>query len=200
MSANSSGANSSGVIDSRTLNLPFDNIDTDQIIPAQFLTTTEREGLGRFCFYHWRFNPDGSPKEDHPLINYVAAEHQVLVAGPNFGCGSSREHAPWALLDLGFRAVISSRFADIFRTNSLKNGLLPVQVDQEVVDFLMQHPHHAVRIDIPAGRLEVSDLGTFNFPIDPFSAYCLAQGIDQLDFLLNQETDIARYEHRYHSR
>jgi len=183
-----------GIIQSHTLNLPFDNIDTDQIIPAQFLTTTEREGLGRFCFFHWRFNPDGSSKAEHPLMHHVPADHQVLVAGPNFGCGSSREHAPWALLDLGFRAVISSRFADIFRNNSIKNGLLPVVMEPSVVEFLLAHPNHPVRIDIPAGKLEVSGLGTFSFPLDPFAAYCLAQGIDQLDFLLRQEKDIARYE------
>jgi 3-isopropylmalate/(R)-2-methylmalate dehydratase small subunit len=190
----SSATNAAGIIQSRTLNLPFDNIDTDQIIPAQFLTTTERAGLGRFCFFHWRFHPDGSSKAEHPLMHHVPAEHQVLVAGPNFGCGSSREHAPWALMDMGFRAVISSRFADIFRNNSIKNGLLPVVMEQSVVDFLLAHPNHPVRIDIPAGKLEVSGLGTFGFPLDPFAAYCLAQGIDQMDFLLRQETDIARYE------
>jgi 3-isopropylmalate/(R)-2-methylmalate dehydratase small subunit len=193
MSANST-ARTGGIIETHTLNLPFDNIDTDQIIPAQFLTTTEREGLGRFCFFHWRFNPDGTPKKEHALMQHVPAEQQVLVAGANFGCGSSREHAPWALMDLGFRAVISSRFADIFRNNSIKNGLLPVVVEQSVIDFLLDHPHHPVRIDIAAGKLEVSGLGTFNFPLDPFAACCLAQGIDQLDFLLRQETDIARYE------
>ena len=183
-----------GIIESLTLNLPFDNIDTDQIIPAQFLTTTEREGLGRFCFYHWRFHPDGSQKAEHPLMHHVPADHRVLVAGANFGCGSSREHAPWALLDLGFRAVISSGFADIFRNNSIKNGLLPVVAEPSVVAFLLDHPNHPVRIDIAAGKLEVSELGTFSFPLDPFAAYCLAQGIDQLDFLLRQQTDIARYE------
>jgi len=193
MNANSA-ARSAGIIDTHTFNLPFENIDTDQIIPAQFLTTTEREGLGRFCFFHWRFNPDGSSKAEHPLMYHVPAKHQVLVAGANFGCGSSREHAPWALMDLGFRAVISSGFADIFRNNSIKNGLLPVVMEQTVVDFLLAHPHHKVRIDIAAGQLEVSELGTFSFPLDPFAAYCLAQGIDQLDFLLRQEPNIARYE------
>jgi 3-isopropylmalate/(R)-2-methylmalate dehydratase small subunit len=183
-----------GIIESRTLNLPFDNIDTDQIIPAQFLTTTERKGLGRYCFYHWRVNPDGSQKAEHPLMHHVPADHQVLVAGPNFGCGSSREHAPWALMDLGFRAVISSRFADIFRNNSIKNGLLPVVAEPGVVEFLLGHPNHPVRIDIAAGKLDVSGLGTFSFPLDPFAAYCLAQGIDQMDFLMRQEAAIARYE------
>jgi len=120
----------------------------------------------------------------------------VLVAGSNFGCGSSREHAPWALLDLGFRAAISTRFADIFRSNSLKNGLLLVTVEQQVADFLLAHPDHRVRIDIAAARLQVSGLGDFDFPLDPFAAYCLAQGIDQLDFILRHEADIARYEQR----
>ncbi len=184
----------SGVIESRTLNLPFDNIDTDQIIPAQFLTTTQRDGLGRFIFYHWRFHADGSKRADDPLASHVAEDHQVLVAGPNFGCGSSREHAPWGLLDLGFQAVISSRFADIFRNNALKNGLLPVMVDQEVVDYLMSHQHHPVRIDIPARQLEVEGLGTFEFPLDTFSAYCLAKGIDQMEYIMQHETDISRHE------
>jgi 3-isopropylmalate/(R)-2-methylmalate dehydratase small subunit len=192
--SSSSDTKAPGIIQSRTLNLPLDNIDTDQIIPAQFLTTTEREGLGRFCFYHWRFNPDGSAKGEHPLMHHVPAEQQVLVAGSNFGCGSSREHAPWALMDLGFRAVISTRFADIFRNNSIKNGLLPVVMEPGVVEFLLDHPNHPVRIDIASGKLEVDQLGTFSFPLDPFAAYCLAQGIDQMDFLLRQEPAIARHE------
>lgn len=186
----------SGIIESRTFNLAADNIDTDQIIPAQFLTTTEREGLGQFCFYHWRFDAAGRPRQDDLLAAHDAARQQVLVAGSNFGCGSSREHAPWALLDLGFRAVISTRFADIFRSNSLKNGLLLVTVEQQVADFLLAHPDHPVRIDIAAARLQVSGLGDFDFPLDPFAAYCLAQGIDQLDFILRHEADIARYEQR----
>ena len=187
---------SAGVIESHTFNLASDNIDTDQIIPAQFLTTTEREGLGQFCFYHWRFDANGKPRKDSPLAGHDAGRQQVLVAGTNFGCGSSREHAPWALLDLGFRAVISTRFADIFRNNSLKNGLLLVTVDQEVIDFLLAHPDHPVRIDITAARVEVKGLGEFDFPLDPFSAYCLAQGIDQLDFILQHEPEITRYEQR----
>jgi 3-isopropylmalate/(R)-2-methylmalate dehydratase small subunit len=183
-----------GIIQSHTFNLAADNIDTDQIIPAQFLTTTEREGLGQFCFYHWRFDADGKPREDSPLTAHDTSRQQVLVAGANFGCGSSREHAPWALLDLGFRAVISTRFADIFRNNSLKNGLLLVTAGQEVIDFLLAHPDHPVRIDIPAGRLEVEGFGEVGFPLDPFSAYCLAQGIDQLEFILRNEADISRHE------
>ena len=143
------------VIESRTFNLPVDNIDTDQIIPAQFLTTTERDGMGRHCFHGWRFNDDGRPKSSNPLRGHDAATQAVLVAGANFGCGSSREHAAWALLDFGFRAVISSRFADIFRNNALKNGLLPVQVDEGVAGYLLDHPGAAVRIDIAGHRLDI---------------------------------------------
>ncbi len=186
----------SGVIESHTFNLAADNIDTDQIIPAQFLTTTERAGLGQYCFYHWRFEANGQARADSLLAAHDAARQQVLVAGTNFGCGSSREHAPWALLDLGFRAVISTRFADIFRNNSLKNGLLLVTVKQDVIDFLMAHPDHPVRIDILGGQLHIEGFGEVEFPLDAFSAYCLAQGIDQLDFILRHEADIARYEQR----
>jgi len=187
----------SGVVESATFNLPVDNIDTDQIIPAQFLTTTEREGMGQFCFYSWRFDENGVERSDHRLLKYNANRHQVLVAGSNFGCGSSREHAPWALLDFGFRAVISSQFADIFRSNSLKNGLLPVMVEEHVVDFLFSHPDHPVRIDIRNNTLTVQDYGEFSFPIDPFSAYCLTRGINQLDFLLENEPEIIAYEQKH---
>jgi len=182
------------VIESRTFNLPVDNIDTDQIIPAQFLTTTERHGLGQYCFHSWRFHEDGSEKTSNPLRRHDPATQQVLVAGSNFGCGSSREHAPWALLDFGFRAVISSRFADIFRSNALKNGLLPVTVDEAVADFLLDHPDRAVRIDIARHTLAIEGYGEFEFPLDSFSAYCLTRGIDQLDFILQHEDEIASYE------
>jgi 3-isopropylmalate/(R)-2-methylmalate dehydratase small subunit len=186
----------SGVIESRTFNLPVDNIDTDQIIPAQFLTTTEREGLGQHCFHAWRFNDDGSPKASGPLRRYDPETQQVLVAGTNFGCGSSREHAPWSLLDFGFRAVVSSRFADIFRSNALKNGLLPLQVDEAVADYLLDHPDQHVRIDIANRTLDVEGYGRFDFPLDPFSAYCLTRGIDQLDFILQHQADIEAYEEK----
>jgi 3-isopropylmalate/(R)-2-methylmalate dehydratase small subunit len=179
---------------SRTFNLPFDNIDTDQIIPGEFLTTTEREGLGQFCFYGWRFNEDGSPKQDSPLSGRDPETQGILVAGSNFGCGSSREHAPWALLDFGFRAVISRRFADIFRANALKNGLLPVAVDDAVIEFLFSHPGQAVEIDIGRRLLRIEAYGEAEFPLDAFSAYCLTRGIDQLDFILEHEQDIAAYE------
>jgi len=184
------------VIESRTFVLAQDNIDTDQIIPGHFLTTTEREGLGRFCFHGWRFAGDGSEKPDHPLKDYRPGRHEVLVSGNNFGCGSSREHAPWALLDFGFKAVISSRFADIFRSNSLKNGLLPITVENHVADFLLANPEQLVRIDIETRKLAIDGFGEFEFPLDPFSAYCLTRGIDQLDFILQNGPEIFAYEQR----
>ena len=197
MSGHTTGQSAGGsTIESRTFNLPVDNIDTDQIIPAQFLTTTEREGLGRYCFHAWRFNEDGSPKASGPLRRYDPETQQVLVAGSNFGCGSSREHAPWALLDYGFRAIVSTRFADIFRNNALKNGLLPVTVDEAVAGYLLDHPDHAVRIDIPNRQLQIEGYGEFEFPLDPFSAYCLTQGIDQLDFILQNADAIEAYENK----
>ena len=186
----------SGVVESRTFCLAANNIDTDQIIPAQFLTTTERKGLGKFCFYSWRIDPHGNERPDNPLSTYDKGTQQVLVSGSNFGCGSSREHAPWALLDFGFKAVISSQVADIFRSNALKNGLLPITVEDSVIDFLLAHPNHVVRIDIRSNTLNVEGLGEFEFPLDPFSAYCLTRGIDQLDFLMENEEDIRRFEQR----
>jgi 3-isopropylmalate/(R)-2-methylmalate dehydratase small subunit len=185
------------IIRSNTYNLPIDNIDTDQIIPAQFLTTTEREGMGKFCFFAWRFNEDGTANENSPLRDHRPEHQQILVTGNNFGCGSSREHAPWALLDYGVRAVISSRFADIFRNNSLKNGLVPVTVSEQVVEYLFAHPNSSVSIDISKLELSVGDFGTFQFPLDPFSAYCLTRGIDQLEFILKNEQEISAHEQRY---
>lgn len=187
----------STVFESHTFNLPVENIDTDQIIPAQFLTTTEREGLGRFCFYAWRFNEDGSEKDDGPLATYQPGRQQILVAGSNFGCGSSREHAPWALLDFGFRAVISDRFADIFRNNSLKNGLLPITVEKHFLEYLLGQADQTVSIDINRRKLVIEGYGECEFPLDPFSAYCITRGIDQLDFILDNEQDISTYEQQY---
>jgi 3-isopropylmalate/(R)-2-methylmalate dehydratase small subunit len=184
------------VIQSRTYNVPVDNIDTDQIIPAQFLTTTERKGLGQFCFYGWRFAEDGSQRPDHPLSHHLPERHGVLVTGSNFGCGSSREHAPWALLDFGIRAVISDRFADIFRSNSLKNGLLPITVDSHVLEFLHDNPDHLVTINIGQHSLLIDGLGEFEFPLDSFSTFCLTRGIDQLEFIMENEQDIKIYEQR----
>ena len=182
------------VIESCTFNLPVENIDTDQIIPAHFLTMTGRDGLDQACFHAWRFNEDGSEKADNPLRKHDVPNQQVLVAGENFGCGSSREHAPWALLDYGFKAVISARFADIFTGNALKNGLLPIVVNQEVADYLLSHPDSEVTIDLENRKLGVRGYGKFDFPLDPFSAYCLVRGIDQLDFILEGAHEIEHYE------
>jgi 3-isopropylmalate/(R)-2-methylmalate dehydratase small subunit len=182
------------VFRSRTVVLPSTNIDTDQIIPARFLTTTTREGLGAALFADWRYAKDGSPRADFVLNQPAAAGCRVLVGGRNFGCGSSREHAPWALLDFGFRAVISTELADIFRSNSLKNGLLPIVVDEATHEWLLAHPGVEVEIDLPAAVLRLPDGRAVQFPIEAFSRYCLMHGIDELGYLLNQSPAIDHYE------
>ena len=182
---------------SRTAVLPATNIDTDQIIPARFLTTTTRLGLGKHLFADWRYAPDGSPKADFALNQPQAAGCQVLVAGRNFGCGSSREHAPWALLDYGFRAVISTELADIFRNNSLKNGLLPIVVDEATGRWLTENPGSEVSIDLASTTLRLANGASHSFPIDPFARYCLLNGIDELGFLLQQQQQIAAYEQQH---
>lgn len=176
-------------IRSRTVVLPTRDIDTDQIIPARFLTTTSREGLGQHLFNDLR----GS---DFPLNDPAAASCGVLVAGNNFGCGSSREHAPWALLDFGIRAVISTEIADIFRSNSLKNGLVPVVVDNEIHEYLLANPGVEVEIDVARSTLTLPDGRTADFTIDGFARYCLVEGIDQLGYLQQQMDDIQTYEAR----
>jgi 3-isopropylmalate/(R)-2-methylmalate dehydratase small subunit len=181
-------------IRSRTAVLPATNIDTDQIIPARFLTTTTRIGLGKQLFADWRYQPDGSAKPDFILNQPAAAGCQVLVGGRNFGCGSSREHAPWALLDFGFRAVISTEIADIFRNNSLKNGLLPIVVDEATSRWLIEHPGSEVDIDLASASLSMANGTSVTFSIDPFARYCLLNGIDELGFLLQQQQRIAAYE------
>jgi 3-isopropylmalate/(R)-2-methylmalate dehydratase small subunit len=181
-------------IESRTVVLPVNDIDTDQIIPARFLTTTTREGLGEHLFHDWRYREDGSPNDDFVLNAPEAAGCEVLVAGRNFGCGSSREHAPWALLDYGFRAVVSSEIADIFRSNSLKNGLLPVAVGAEHHAWLLQNPGAEVAIDVAASHLALPDGTLVPYPIDAFSRYCLLGGIDQLGFLQSNEEAIRAFE------
>ena len=180
---------------SRTVVLPQANIDTDQIIPARYLKTTVRSGLGQGLFNDWRLDPAGNPRPEFPLNQPAAKGCEVLVAGANFGCGSSREHAPWALLDFGFRAVISSAIADIFRSNSLKNGLLTVQVDEATHAFLMATPGSEVTIDV-AARTLAFDGGrrTATFPLDPFARHCLLQGVDELGFLLAAAPEIAAFE------
>jgi len=182
------------VIRSKTVVMPSSNIDTDQIIPARFLTTTVRDGLGKSLFADWRYDQDGRPRPDFVLNEPAAQGCQVLVAGRNIGCGSSREHAPWALLDYGFRAVISTEIADIFRSNSLKNGLLPVVVDEATHGWLLAHPGAEVEIDLAATALRLPDGRAVQFPIEAFSRYCLMNGIDELGYLLGQVAAIERYE------
>ena len=181
-------------IESRTAVLPFTNIDTDQIIPARFLTTTTKEGLGKQAFADWRYDASGAPREEFLLNRPEAKDCAILVAGRNFGCGSSREHAPWALLDYGFRAVISTEIADIFRSNSLKNGFLPIVVDEATHAWLLQNPGANVRIDLETNSLTLPTGMTVNFPIERFARYCLLNGTDELGYLLQQSEAIARYE------
>jgi 3-isopropylmalate/(R)-2-methylmalate dehydratase small subunit len=184
------------VIRSRTAVMPSSNIDTDQIIPARFLTTTTRDGLGAALFADWRYGADGSPNPDFVLNRPEARGCAILVAGRNIGCGSSREHAPWALLDFGFRAVISTEIADIFRNNSLKNGLLPVVVDEATHAWLVANPGAEVEIDLPSTTLRLPDGRSVSFPVEAFARYCLMNGVDELGYLLKQADAIAAYERR----
>lgn len=181
-------------LESRTAVLPFTNIDTDQIIPARFLTTTTKEGLGKYAFADWRYDASGAPKADFVLNTPEAQGCSILVAGRNFGCGSSREHAPWALLDYGFRAVISTEIADIFRTNSLKNGLVPVVIDEDTHRWLMENPGAQVRIDLETTTLHLPTGAAVRFPMEAFARYCLMNGVDELGFLLQHSEAIDRYE------
>jgi 3-isopropylmalate/(R)-2-methylmalate dehydratase small subunit len=183
-------------IRSRTAVLPFTNIDTDQIIPARFLRTTTRDGLGQRLFADWRYGADGSPKPEFVLNRPEAAGCTVLVAGRNFGCGSSREHAPWALLDYGFRAVISTEIADIFRSNSLKNGLLPIEVDDATGQWLLEHPGAEVSIDLASATLRLPNGSAIEFTIEGFARYCLLNGVDELGFLIAKRDEILAYEKR----
>jgi 3-isopropylmalate/(R)-2-methylmalate dehydratase small subunit len=184
------------VIRSRTVVMPSSNIDTDQIIPARFLTTTTREGLGVSLFADWRYDASGEPRADFVLNQPHAHGCQVLVAGRNIGCGSSREHAPWALLDHGFRAVVSTEIADIFRSNSLKNGLLPVIVDEATHAWLIANPAAEIEIDLVASVLRLPDGREVVFPVEAFARYCLMHGVDELGYLLGQADAIAAYEER----
>ena len=184
------------VIRSRSVVMPSSNIDTDQIIPARFLTTTTREGLGEALFADLRRGADGRPKPDFVLNRPESAGCQVLVAGRNIGCGSSREHAPWALLDYGFRAVISTEIADIFRNNSLKNGLLPVVVDEATHAWLIANPGVEVEVDLPSSTLRLPDGRTVSFPVEPFAKYCLMNGVDELGYLLSKLGAIEAWEAR----
>jgi len=181
-------------IRSRTVALPAANIDTDQIIPARFLTSTSKAGFGKHLFADWRYDADGNPRPDFALNKPEAAGAGILVAGRNIGCGSSREHAPWALLDFGFQAVISTEFADIFRTNSLKNGLLPVVVDESTHVWLLDNPGIEVTIDVAGTTLTLPDGRQVSFPLEGFARYCLLNGVDELGYLLKQDAAISAYE------
>ncbi|MCC7489576.1 MAG: 3-isopropylmalate dehydratase small subunit [Gammaproteobacteria bacterium] len=179
---------------SRTVVLPQSDIDTDQIVPARFLTTTTRKGLGKALFADWRYDKAGQPRADFALNRPEAAGCEILVAGNNFGCGSSREHAPWALVDFGIRAVISTGIADIFRNNSLKNGLVPVIVDGATHAWLLANPGAEVTVDVESRSLGLPGDRRVEFPLDGFSRYCLLNGVDQLGYLLGQADAISRFE------
>jgi 3-isopropylmalate/(R)-2-methylmalate dehydratase small subunit len=178
--------------------LPVQDIDTDQIIPARWLRTTSKVGLGDALFADWRYNADGSPKPDFVLNRPDVAGAQVLVAGHNFGCGSSREHAVWALQGYGFKAVVSTNFANIFNNNALKTGLLPIQVDNEtyyqLVSLFEEDPETAITVDLASQTLTLPGGQKVTFPIDPFAKHCLLNGVDQLGFLLAEDPAIAAYE------
>jgi 3-isopropylmalate/(R)-2-methylmalate dehydratase small subunit len=181
---------------SRTVVLADANIDTDRIIPARFLTTTTRAGLGEHLFADWRYDERRALRADFALNRPEACGCGVLVAGRNFGCGSSREHAPWALLDYGFRAVISTEIADIFRNNSLKNGLLPVVVDEASSAWLMAHPGATVTLDVASATLALPTGATVSFPLESFARHCLVEGVDELGFLLARHAQIEAFERR----
>jgi 3-isopropylmalate/(R)-2-methylmalate dehydratase small subunit len=185
-------------IRSRIVALPVDNIDTDQIIPARFLKTISKEGLGAQLFYDWRYDAEGRPRADFVLNQPQAQGAQILLAGDNFGCGSSREHAPWALLEFGFRAVISTSFADIFRQNALKNGLLPIVVPREIHAELLrlaeEHPEAEYEVDLASQTLVLPDGRRVEFPVDPFAKQCMLEGVDELGWILLQEADIRAFE------
>ena len=180
--------------ESRLVPLPIDNIDTDQIIPARFLKTISKNGLGDQLFYDWRYDASGNPKPDFILNTADAKASQILLAGDNFGCGSSREHAPWALTQYGFRAVISTSFADIFKQNSLKNSLLPIVVPRDVHAELFAHPETTVRVDLATQTLTLANGRAVNYPVDPFAKHCLLEGIDELGYILQQDPAIRKFE------
>jgi len=173
------------------------NIDTDQIIPARFLSTTERAGLGKHAFNDWRWRADGSANPEFAFNQPHNHGRRILLAGRNFGCGSSREHAPWALTDLGLCAIVSSEIADIFRNNALKNGLLPIVLDEADVQCLMQYPDDELTIDVAARQLRSPRGTVYEFPLDSFSQTCLLEGVDQLGYLLGRVADIQQYEKTY---
>ena len=183
-------------IASRSIVLRQSNIDTDQIIPARFLSTTQRAGLGKHAFNDWRWQADGTPSLEFAFNQPRNAGRGILLAGRNFGCGSSREHAPWALTDLGLQAIVSSQIADIFRSNALKNGLLPVVLDEADVQALMQRPDDELQVDIAACELRTPDGRVFAFALDAFARTCLLEGVDELGYLLARNDEIDAYETR----
>jgi 3-isopropylmalate/(R)-2-methylmalate dehydratase small subunit len=183
-------------IRSRTVVMPSVNIDTDQIIPGRFLTAVTKDGLGKQLFADWRYDAAGNPKPDYILNRPESKGCDVLVAGRNLGCGSSREHAPWALQDYGFKAVISTEIADIFRNNSLKNGLVPVIVDEATHQWLLANPGAEVEVDVENATLNLPGGKAVKFPIEPFPRYCIVNGVDELGFILSKEAQIAAYEAR----
>ena len=184
---------------SRTIVLAQENIDTDQIIPARFLTTTTREGLGAKAFYDWRFDTNGEPIAAFAFNRVDPARHRFLVAGDNFGCGSSREHAPWALIDYGVRAVISTCIADIFTANALQNGLLPIVVDKGVHEELLARPGETATVDLEACALQFGDAAPVRFSIEPFARRLLLDGVDSLGWLLKGLPAIEAYERAHAS-
>lgn len=179
---------------SKAVVLPIENIDTDQIIPARFLKTVSMDGLGDNLFLDWRYKEDGSPNPEFPLNKPENAGAQILVAGDNFGCGSSREHAPWALKQFGLRAIVSTSFADIFRGNSLKNGLLPIIVPADIHKDLLASGGKTLKIDLATQTLTMPDGRAVEFPIDPFAKQCLLDGVDEMGYMQNQEAAIVAYE------
>jgi len=179
-----------------TVNLPNEDIDTDQIIPARFLTRQTTDGIGECLFADWRFDKSGKPNEDFILNQPESTDAGILVTGNNFGCGSSREHAAWSLLDYGFRAVVSSSFADIFQNNSLKNGLITIVVDLETHKWLIEHPATELTVDLENTEIILENGKAISFPIDSFARYCLLHGVDQLGYILKHDSEITAYENK----
>jgi 3-isopropylmalate/(R)-2-methylmalate dehydratase small subunit len=183
---------------SRTVLIDANDVDTDQIIPARFLSGTSRDGLGAHLFADWRYGEGGAPRPEFPLNRPDAEGARILVAGLNFGCGSSREHAPWALVEHGFSAVVARSFGDIFRSNALKNGLIPVEIDARVHDSIVQRravdPALELTVDVSNARLILPDGEAVRFPIDPFAQRCLTEGLDELGYLRSFERQIAAFE------
>ena len=183
-------------INSKILVLPNKDVDTDQIIPARFLTTTSKDGLGKHLFHDWRYEENGDNKPDFVLNKHGNKKIEILVAGNNFGCGSSREHAPWALTDYGFRAVISSKIADIFKSNALKNGLLPIVVSEKILNVIMDKPDSELSICVQSSKITLPNNDIVDYEIDEFSKFCLIEGIDQLGFIQRNNSSIVEFEEK----